>query len=220
MMPSPPSFSEIKAACVTDLELVARRDRWGPALASIGCVHLGFFLTCQVMHSWGDRVGWHYVGLWGAELATVLTVFGAIAGRNWPSSTPFAGLIARIWGTVLILSFSLASMNSLSGLDHEWFKPVLCTLASFGFMMMAYLLSPWFFAGAVWMSLTGVFMVNALDFSYLIHGVSWSLTLATIATALELRRRRAESRKRRPAEIRVVIPMRPLSPRLGANRRG
>ncbi len=220
MTQPPPSFSEIRAACVADLELVASRDRWGLGLGAIGCVHLGFFLTCQVMHQSGDRVGWHYVGLWGVELATVLTVFAAIVGRNWTKATPFAGLIARIWGTVLILSFSLASMNSLSGLDHEWFKPVLCTLAAFGFMMMAYLVSPWFFAGAVWMSLTGVLMINALDFSYLIHGVSWSLALATIAATLELRRRRAESKKRRPSQVRVVIPIRPTSPRLGANRRG
>ena len=205
MTTPPPSYAEIKACWVADLDLVARRDRWGLALGTVGVVHLGFFLTCQVMHNSGDRTAWHYVGLWGGELASTLTVFSAIAGRSWVQSSPLAGLIARIWGTVLILSLSLASMNQLSGLDYEWFKPVLCTLASFGFMMMAYLVSPWFFTGAVWMSLTGVVMVNALNFSYLIHGTSWCLILTVLGTVLEVRRR---SLNRRPEQLRIVIPIR------------
>lgn len=191
MNSSVPSFSEGRAAWVADLDRVAKRDRWGLALAGVGSVHLAFFLLCHAMHIAGDRRGWHYVGLWGAELFAVLAVLRAVAGRGWIRATPLAGVIARVWGTVLILSFNLASLNLLSGLDHEWFKPVLCTLASFGFMMMAYLVSAWFFAAAVQMYFTGLLMVNYLDSSYLIHGLSWWAALVAIGGTMELRRRRA-----------------------------
>lgn len=205
MPDSPPTFAETRTAWVAHLGRVARRDRWGLALMAIGNVHAASFLGLQLLHRSGDRAGWHYVLAWGVELAAVLGVLRGIAGRGWSATSPLAGLIARIWGTVLILSLSLASLNVLSGLDHEWFKPVLCTLASFGFMMMAYLIRPAFFAGAVWMSLTGALMVNALDLSYLIHGLSWWIALMTLGGILEGKRR---STARRPAEIRVAVPIR------------
>ena len=211
-MTSPPvvSFAEGRAAWVADLDRVAVRDRWGLALAAVGCVHLGFFATCEVMHASGDRNNWHYPALWLAEIATMLAVLAAIAGRGWVRSTPLAGLIARVWGTVLILSLSVTSMNAIAGFELEWFKPVLCTVATFGFMMMAYLISAWFFAAAVWMSLTGVLMVNALDYGYLIHGVSWWAVLVAIGATLEVRRRRSVAAQR-PIELRVVVPIRARS---------
>ena len=220
MTPPVPTFAEGRAVWVADLERVAARDRWGVALAALGVVHLAFFATCQVMHTSGDRENWHYPALWLAEVATALAVLAAIAGRGWVRSTPLAGVIARVWGTVLILSLSLASMNAISGFDLEWFKPVLCTLATFGFMMMAYLVSAWFFAAAVWMSLTGVLMVNALNFGYVIHGVSWWAALITIGATLEVRRRKMIA-TRRPIPLRVVVPpwtVSAASSRVGANR--
>ena len=215
MTPPVPTFAEGKAVWVADLDRVAARDHWGAALAALGCVHLAFFSTCQVMHTSGDRNNWHYPTLWMAEVATALIILGAIAGRGWVRSTPLAGLIARVWGTVLILSLSLASMNAISGFDLEWFKPVLCTLATFGFMMMAYLVSSWFFAAAVWMSLTGILMVNALNLGYVIHGVSWWVALVTIGATLEVRRRSVLA-ARRPIALRIVVP--PWTVAIGSSR--
>ncbi len=142
------------------------------------------------MHSLGDRTGFHYVALWGAEIVTVLWTIGRIAGRDWFRSTPMAGLIARVWVTFLILSFNLASLNVLTGLHHEWFKPVLCTLSTFGFATMAYLVSVRFFIPAVWMYFTGLLMVSFLDQSYLIYGVSWCAVLQGIGWTVERRRAR------------------------------
>jgi hypothetical protein len=121
-------------------------------------------------------------------------------------------VIARVWGTVLILSFNLASMNTLMGLEHEWFKPVLCTIAAFGFMMMAYLVSAWFFAAAVQMYFTGLLMVYQMDYCYLIHGVSWWLALMVIGGTMEVRRRR-EAGRRQAIPIRVTVPVVPFSGR-------
>ncbi len=202
------SFSEGRAAWVEDLDRVAQQNHWGVALLAVGWVHLACFLTCEWMHAVGNRHNWQYVALWGVELATVIAVVRLIAGQGWVRSTPLAGIIARVWGTVLILSFNLASLNTLSGLDHEWFKPVLCTLAAFGFMMMAYLISTWFFAAAVQMYFTGLLMVNYLQFSYLIHGVSWWTALMVIGGTMELRRRRS-LRRPEPIAIRVSLPAAP-----------
>lgn len=189
-MTSPvPSFAEGRAAWVADLDRVAARDHWGLALILIGCLHLGVFLGCEVMHASGDRTGWHYIVVWGLELGAMLGILRIVAGRGWFRASPLAGVIARVWGTVLILSFNLASLNSLMGLDHEWFKPVLCTVAAFGFMMMAYLVSSWFFAAAVHMYFTGLIMVHFLDMAYVIHGVSWWALLMVIGTSLHRRRR-------------------------------
>jgi len=209
MSPAVPSLDDVREVWAADFGRVAARDRWGIGLIAVGGVHLGFFLACQAMHDAGDRTGWHYVAMWGLELAAAIITFGAIVGRGWVQSCPLAGLLARIWGTALILSLSLASLNVLSGLDHEWFKPVLCTLASFGFMMMAYVIGPRFYFGAVWMSLTGVLMVRMLDFSYLIHGISWFLALMTIGATLEVRRLQARRRARsEPARVPVVVSVR------------
>ncbi len=184
-------LDDLRSSWVADLDRVTRRDRWGRAIMAIGWVHLAFFGGCHLMHEAGDRRGWHYVLVWVLEIVTVIATMGLLAGRSWLRSTPLAGIVGRIWGTVLILSFNLASMNSLMGLDHEWFKPVLCTLASFGFMMMAYLVHRAFFISAVQMYFTGLIMVVFPRQSYLIHGLSWWLGLMVIGGSMELHRRRA-----------------------------
>jgi hypothetical protein len=117
-------------------------------------------------------------------------------GRGWVRSTPLAAPVARVWVTFLILSFNLASMNTLTGLDREWFRPVLCTLSTFGFATMAYLIHLRFFVPAVQMYFTGLLMVRFPMHGYLIYGLSWWLALEGIGWTLELRRRRAEARSR------------------------
>ena len=190
-LPAPGPGRDWKAPWVDDLDRVSARDRWGRALMAVGWVHLISFVGCQAMHSAGDRRGWHYVAAWGLEFGCVLLVLRQLAGRGWHRATPLGGLVVRVWGTFLILSFNLASLNSLSGLEHEWFKPALATLSAFGFMIMAYLISVRFFLLAVQMYFTGLLMVTHLDLCYLIYGLSWWLALQAIG--LELERRRARS---------------------------
>jgi hypothetical protein len=197
-----------KSACVADLDKVAARDRWGLALVAVGWVHLAFFLVCQRMHSLGDRTGYHYVLLWGTELLTVIGTIRQIAGPEWYRSTPLAGIIVRVWATFLILSFNLASLNVLTGLHHEWFKPVLCTLSTFGFATMAYLINVRFFIPAVWMYFTGLLMVSFLDQSYWIYGVSWCAVLQGVGWTLERRRARLLTPVARPRRARVFRPVR------------
>lgn len=203
--PIPPKpVAEWKAGLVAELDRVAARDRWGLALMAVGWVHLGFMLICQVMHTSGGRRAVPYVAVWGLELACVLVALRRLAGRAWYRATPLAGLIARVWGTFLILSFNLAALNTLSGLEHEWFKPVLATLSTFGFATMAYLIDTRFFIPAVQMYFTGLLMVMNVDKCYAIYGLSWWVALQGIGLSLERRRAgpQSEPKTRRGAEPR------------------
>lgn len=178
------------AGPLADLDFVASRDRWGLALMAVGWVHLAVILVCHLLHISGDHHEIHYVLAWGLELFGVVLVLRLIAGPGWFRSTPLAGLIARVWITFLILSFNLASLNNLTGMDQLWFKPPLSTLSSFGFMTMAYLLGWRYFILAVQMYFTGLLMALNPDQSYLIYALSWWVALQGIGLILERRRQR------------------------------
>lgn len=179
-----------KSELVADLERVALRDRWGLALMILGWVHLAIFLTCQILFTIGDRYHTHYVGLWGLEFFINLGVIRRVAGPGWVRASPLGGVIVRVWATFLILSFNVASLNSLTGFSIDWFKPVWATLSSFGFATTAYLVSTWYFVPAVQMYFTGLSMVAFPEWQYLIYGVSWWATFQGIGLTLESRRGR------------------------------
>ena len=187
-----------KAAWVAELDHVAARDRWGRAFVAIGFIHLTAFLICHAMKVSGDRREWPYVAIWFTEFFAVLAAMRMIAGRGWYSSTPMAAMLARVWGTFLLLSFNLACMNTLSGLEHQWFQPALATLATFGFATTAYLLDVRFFIPAVQMYFTGLLMIRNPGHYYLIHGVSWCATLLTLGVILERRRAAVLARSAAP----------------------
>ena len=190
--PKPPyDHRAWKAEFVADLDRVAARDRWGRAIMGIGAIHLAAFLACEFLYTSGDLRETPYVAIWLFELAAVLMTVQLIAGRYWWRSTPLAGILGRVWGTFLLLSLNLTTMNSLTGLDaSEWFKPALANLASFAFATTAYLLSPRYFIPAVQMYFTGLLMIAYPMHAYVIHGVSWFLTLTCLGAILERRRRR------------------------------
>jgi hypothetical protein len=179
-----------KTFLVDDLRRVAARDRWGLALMAVGWVHLGFFLVNQLLFSWDDPSDAHFVGLWVLEVAAVVGTIRLVAGRGWHRASPLAGIVVRVWATFLILSFSVATLNSLTGGTIDWFKLAWCTLSSFGFATMAWLLSPWFLVPAFQMYFTGLLTVVHPGLSYLIHGASWCLALQAIGLVLERRRAR------------------------------
>jgi hypothetical protein len=193
-----------KSPLVKDLERVALRDRWGGALSAIGWSHLGFFVVCQTLYTAGDRRSTHFLALWALELAANLCLIRRFAGSGWVRSTPLAGILVRVWATFLILSFNLASLNSLTGFSVEWFKPTWATLSTFGFATTAYLVNLWYFIPAVQMYFTGLLMVKLPDWQYLIYGVSWWGTLQGIGLILERKRLRLASSEKITVAIRVA----------------
>ena len=175
---------------MADLTEQAVARPWGQALMALGVVHLGFFVVCQLVYWAGVRAALASIALWGGEVGAVLVVMRLVAGRDWIRASPAIGLIARVWVTFLILSFNVASLNSLFGWSVDWFKPVWCTLGSFGFATMAWLFGVRLLVPAFQMYFTGLLMVRYPAWSYLIHGVSWCVALQHLGFDLVRRRAR------------------------------
>jgi hypothetical protein len=194
----PPDLSACKGALAADLVRVAVRDRWARALMAVGWIHLAAFLACQALYTSGDRGPGTFLALWALEFVAVLWAFRRIAGPSWHRATPLAGVVLRVWATLLILSFNVASLNTLTGWQVDWFKPVWATLSSFAFMVLAYLISYRFFFPAVVMYFTGLLMVRNPSWNYLIYGLSWWATLQVIGLLIL---RRARSLDAEPALV-------------------
>lgn len=159
----------------------AARLRLGPALSAVGWVHLAAFLACQAIVRPEVKSDPRHAGLWMIDVAGSLAALRMIAGRGWYRDSPALGLIVRVWGTYLILTFSLATLNTLSGWERDWFKPPWATLASFGFATMAWLFDARFLLLAVQMYATGLLMIAFPSRNYLIFGASWWLALQILA---------------------------------------
>lgn len=157
---------------------------------AVGGVHLAFFSACQAVYTAGVRAEWPSLLLWSSEVASVLVVMRLVAGRDWIRDSPAVGLIARVWITFLILAFNVASLNTLTGWNVDWFKLVWCTLSSFGFATMAWLFGLRFLVQAFQMYFTGLLMFRFPQWAYLIHGLSWFAALELIGSDLTRRRTR------------------------------
>ena len=200
----PPSLDAWKDRLVADLERVALRDRWGRAFMAVGWVHLAFFLACQALYSAGPSHDIYYLSLWALELVANLWVFGRLAGRGWHRATPLVPILTRVWATFLILSFNVATLNTLTGWALDWFKPVWAVLSTFGFATTAYLTSLWFFVPAVQMYFTGLLMVRFPGLNYAIYGLSWWAAFQGIGWTLERRRSHVAAEATRPVHESAV----------------
>lgn len=179
--PNPPDWL---AALRADASEVALRRRWGVALVAVGWVHLVAFLACHAIRNPAIRSDPRHAGLWALDVAGCLLAMRVVSGRDWYRASPAAALVARLWGTFLVLAFSLAVLNSASGWSHDWFKPTWCTLSSFGFAAMAWLFDARFLIPAVQMGATGLVMVRYPSWNYVIFGISWWAALQGIGIAL------------------------------------
>ncbi|GAC1450830.1 MAG: hypothetical protein NVSMB9_35550 [Isosphaeraceae bacterium] len=173
-----------------ELRQLALCRPWGRAVMAVGWVHLVSFLVCQGVYTAGSRVAWVSLLLWSLEVLAVLGVLRQVAGRGWAHGSAAIGLIVRIWVTFLILSFNVAMLNTLTGWSIDWFKPVWCTLSSFGFATMAWLFGARFLIQAFQMYFTGLLVVRFPQWGYLIHGVSWWGALQVIGWDLARHRAR------------------------------
>ena len=176
-MPDASQQHDWRTLLAADLRALALRRPWGHAVMAIGWVHLAFFLICQAVYTIGDRSPTLAMILWVSEVFTIFCVIRKVAGRGWIKESPTVMLVVRIWITFLILSFNVVTLNHLTGWSVDWFKPVWCTLASFGFATMAWLFGYRLLIPAFQMYFTGLLMVRFPAWNYLIHGISWCLAL-------------------------------------------
>jgi hypothetical protein len=150
----------------------------------VACINLVAFTLCQIIYVPDGRADFRHPLLWFLELVAVLAFLRKSLGPGWIRSSSAINLVAKLWTTFLILSFNLVTLNSFTGFELAWYKPVWATLSTFLFASLAWAFSPWFFVPAVQMWATGLLMVNFPDWSFLIYGVSWWLALMGVAIYL------------------------------------
>ncbi|QEH34662.1 hypothetical protein OJF2_32030 [Aquisphaera giovannonii] len=170
-----------RATMIGELNASPVRPRLPLALAGLGCIHLLAFLLCQACYFPDGRADLRHPLLWFLELVGVLAFFTGVLGPGWMRSTLAMNLVVKFWTTFLILSFSAVTLNSFTGFELAWYKPIWGTLSTFLLASMAWLFTPWFFVPAVQMWLTGLLIVNLPDYAFLIYGVSWWIALVGIA---------------------------------------
>jgi hypothetical protein len=192
-----------------ELRRAALADRWSLGLMAVGWVHLATFLTCHGMYQAGDHAPPRYLVAWLLEFLVVVGLLRrTVTGNGRHRPPPLSAILARLWITFMILSLSAASLNDLTGMPPEWFKPMWGTLSTFGFAMMAWLVSLWFLVPAVQMSLTAMLMARWTPHAYLIYGVSWWLALHLVAIAVERLRLRAIARGEIAVDFAGIRPSR------------
>jgi hypothetical protein len=141
------------------------------------------------LYGQGDRAESHFLPLWGLDLLMSIVIFRRfLVGPSRGPIPHLLPLVARIWITFLILTFSTAMINSLVGFETDWFKALWATLSTFGFATMAWIFHLKFLVPAVQMSLTAMLIARYPEFAYGIYGVSWCLALNTVGISLERRR--------------------------------
>jgi hypothetical protein len=175
-----------------DAAFATGAGRWSRAIAAVAWIHLTAFLICQALHDPALQSDPRLLLVWAGELAAVLAAVRTIVGPGWGRSSTAVGVVTRLWGTFLILSFNLVMLNALVGWESRWYKPAWGTLSTFFLASLAWLFSPRLFIPAVQMYFTALLMVRFRDQENLIYGVSWWLALLGIAHRIR-RRERVES---------------------------
>lgn len=184
-------LSEWKAELRDDLDeaFATGSGRWSRAVAAVGWIHLAAFLACQAIYDPTRHRDPRHLIIWAAEFVAVLMALRLIAGRGWMRSSTAVGLVVRFWGTFLILSFNVVTLNELMGWEMRWYRPAWGTISSFFLASMAWLFTPRMFIPAVQMYFTALLMIQFRDQDNLIYGVSWWLALLGIAARIRRRER-------------------------------
>jgi hypothetical protein len=172
-----------------DHAIVQGSGRWSRALMAVAWIHLLAFVTCHYLHSPRQDSDPRHILVWFIELVTVFVAMRIFAGKGWFWSPQAIHFVGRLWLTLLILSFSLSTLNATIGWQTLWFKAAWGTLSSFFFATLAWLITPRFLILAVQMYVTALLMARFMDWNNLIYGASWWLALMEIAWAVRRRER-------------------------------
>jgi hypothetical protein len=163
--------------------------RWSRALIAVAWIHLAAFVVCHLLESPSRQSDPRHILVWLIELAMVFAAMRIVAGKGWFWSPQAVHFVGRLWLTLLILSFSLATLNAMNGWETLWFKAAWGTLSSFFFATLAWLFTPRFLILAVWMYGTALLMARFMDWNNLIYGGSWWLALMALAWRVHARER-------------------------------
>jgi hypothetical protein len=190
-----PALPSWKGLLGEELDRALKRGdgRWSRALMAVAWIHLLAFLVCHTLHSPSQESDPRHILVWFIELVTVFVAIRIFAGRGWFWSPEAIHFIGRLWLTLLILSFSLSTLNYIIGWHTLWFKAAWGTLSSFFFATLAWLITPRFLILAVQMYVTALLMARFMDWNNVIYGVSWWLALMEVAWMVRRRERQVDS---------------------------
>lgn len=166
---------------------------WPEALAAIGALHMVACVACHMLYCYVTLEAWPYLLVWSIQLALNLVVLRRLLGKGWVKSTPLVGVLARVWATFLIISFSVTSYSEISSGQanaFNWFKPAWCSLSCFAWAVTAWLANGWFVLAAVWTWAMGWAMIFRIQDAYLIYGAGWAVLLWIIAGVLRREQRK------------------------------
>jgi hypothetical protein len=176
--------------------IVRGSGRWSRALMAVAWIHLTAFLACHLLHEpargSGSGSDPRHMLIWFLELVAVFVAMRLTAGKGWFWSPPAIKLITRLWVTLLILSFSVATLNATIGWETLWFKAAWGTLSTFFFATLAWLFTPWFFVPAVQMYITALLIARFMHWNNVIYGVSWWIAMMGVAWVVRQRERRSD----------------------------
>jgi hypothetical protein len=189
-----PVVANWKALVVAEIDraIVAGAGRWSRALMAVAWIHLLAFVICHNLHSPSQDSDPRHILVWFGELLCVFAAMRIFAGKGWFWSPQAIHFVGRLWLTLLILSFSLSTLNATIGWQTLWFKAAWGTLSSFFFATLAWLITPRFLILAVQMYVTALLMARFMEYNNLIYGISWWLALMEIAWTV--RRREQDAR--------------------------
>jgi hypothetical protein len=175
-----------------DQAIVGGRGRWSRAVMAVAWIHLLAFVICHNLHSPRQDSDPRHILVWFIELVIVFVAMRIFAGKGWFWSPQAIHFVGRLWLTLLILSFSLSTLNATIGWQTLWFKAAWGTLSSFFFATLAWLITPRYLVLAVQMYVTALLMARFMDWNNLIYGASWWLALMEIAWMVRRREKNCD----------------------------
>jgi hypothetical protein len=149
---------------------------------------------------------WPYGLLWVIQIVVAYATVRVIRGRPRIEESPLKPLVNRVLVIFLLLCCNVAALNVAAELSVFTFLPVLATLSSFAFLVLACILSRRLVIAGLVMFVTGVLMAHFPAYGFLIYGSGWLLVLQTLAVIFFRRRRRWLAEPPRPGVLDYTLP--------------
>ncbi len=157
----------------------------------LGWLHLAACVASfYLVEEAGVRLRWPFVLLWAVQTAVALGAINLFRWRTPGEASPLQRHVNRTWIVFLVLCWNVAILNVLAGEPVFVFLPVLATLSSFAFLVLASFLSRRFGLAALVMWVSGGLIARFPAYGFLIYGSAWLVVLQGLAVVFYYKRRR------------------------------
>ncbi len=169
---------------------VSARGQWA-VFFILGWEHLA---ACGASYYLKEVLGvqspWPFAALWLLQVGVAVAVV-QLGRRLAPAKrSPLQLQVDRTWTVFLLLCWNVAILNELAGQPVFVFLPVLATLSSFAFLVLACLVSWRFVAAALALCVTGGLIARFPAYGFLIYGGGWLVVLQALGVVYFRKRKR------------------------------